>query len=79
MTSARICVNEPSNSKLDSHYNMVVKTISQALQCPGLRMQVMSRISSIVALSAPISQFKKTKALDMITICASWANTCRKL
>jgi hypothetical protein len=32
-----------------------------------------------VALSAPISQFKKIKALDMITICASWANTCRKL
>jgi hypothetical protein len=34
----------------------------------------MSRISSIVALSAPILQFKKTKALDMITISASWAN-----
>lgn len=68
MTSARICINEPSNSKLDFLIKTwLPKSISQALQCPGLRMQVMSRISSIVALSAPKSQFKKTKAFDMIT------------
>jgi hypothetical protein len=38
MTSARICVNNSSNSKLDSHYNMVAKIhLSHKLQHHGLR------------------------------------------
>ena len=31
MTSARIRINDPSNSKLDSHYNMVTKNTSHKL------------------------------------------------
>jgi hypothetical protein len=35
MTSARICVNDQSNSKLCSPYNMVAEILSQALPRPG--------------------------------------------
>lgn len=38
MNTTRICVNDPSNSKLDSHYNIwLPKSISQALRRHGLR------------------------------------------
>jgi hypothetical protein len=31
MTSARMRINDPSNNKLDSHYNMVAKNTSHKL------------------------------------------------
>jgi hypothetical protein len=37
MTSARICVNNPANSKLDCHYNIVPKIHLKSSATPGLR------------------------------------------
>jgi len=55
--SARICVNDQSNSKLYSHYNMVAEIFSQALWRTGFVDARISCISSFWPLNASISQF----------------------
>ena len=46
MTSARICVNEHSNSKLDPHYNMVAKISLKSLQRLGLSAISITNVST---------------------------------
>jgi hypothetical protein len=77
--SARICVNDQSNSKLYSHYNMVPEIFSQALWRACFIDARMSCISSFWPSMYQYRSSKDKNSWDDMTIRASSTYTFEKL
>lgn len=64
MTSARMRINDPSNNKLDSHYNMVAKNTSHKL-CNATTTRLLKIDNREILLTDTVGFISRLQASDI--------------